>query len=112
MRSNRIRHQMPAKTRRCRAAAKTLDARAIDGLLAEQARALSGCAGERFLLKQTPECLANATRRREISDGMKAFVRAEHARALGHAHGALQRAMKAAASARAQGQGGAAAGGV
>ena len=45
------------------AAAKTLDARAIDGLLAEQARALSGCAGERFLLKQTPECLANATRR-------------------------------------------------
>ena len=48
--------------------------------------------------------LANRTRRREISDGMKAFVRAEHARALGHAHGALQRAMRAArASTRAEG---------
>jgi len=44
--------------------------------------------------------LANRTRRLELSDGMKAFVRAEHERALGHAHGALQRVMEFVASRR------------
>jgi hypothetical protein len=40
--------------------------------------------------------LANRTRRLEISAGMKAFFRREHARAVGHARVALRRALRAA----------------
>ena len=47
--------------------------------------------------------LNNATRRSEISDGMKAFVKAEGERAMGHARSALHRALKAARLAQAQG---------
>jgi hypothetical protein len=47
--------------------------------------------------------LNNATRRREISDGMKAFFKAEGERAMGHARSALHRALKAARLAQAQG---------
>jgi len=39
--------------------------------------------------------MANATRRKEISDGMKAFVQAEHHRAMSHAQAGLLRAMRA-----------------
>jgi len=49
-----------------------------------------------MLLQLASTLLANATRRRELSDGMKAFVRQESERAAAHARVALHRALLAA----------------